>query len=237
LSDLLSQASVRYAVVNYGHTQFYSSQEAALFTSLLRQGHKCDIAIFLDGINDSLTAPSDIPGMTDGTAAGFLQAQDQAAENARYVTVSPLFPPLRVLDAVLRRLVGKALYERTSGPNFSEAKYDPVSIYRFNLSMIEKISEAENIHVLFYWQPTPFDYMSGAASRRTSSEFPRAQAIPEVNRAVLQTIKEGDFHFIADMFKDDAYTDIYVDLGHYGDKGNTLIAQRIADQLKKDGLL
>ena len=53
LSAMLSTSRTRYTVVNYGHTEFYSSQEALLFATLLRHGHKCDIAVFLDGLNDS----------------------------------------------------------------------------------------------------------------------------------------------------------------------------------------
>ncbi|MGA7906683.1 MAG: hypothetical protein WCA16_04675, partial [Candidatus Sulfotelmatobacter sp.] len=237
LSAILSQGPTHYRVVNYGHTQFYSSQEAVLFASLLRHGHKCDIAVFLDGLNDALTSPEDVPTLTGVTATAFLKEQeDVAAENSRYVIIAPSFPPLRVLNGLLRRLARNVTSEATpKAEQLAGTKYDPVAIYRFNMSMIQRTGKAEHVRVLFDWQPTPFDYMAGAEQRRTAFPYPAAKNIPSLNAAIRQEIKNSDFHFIADMFQGEAYQDIYVDLGHYGDKGNSMLAKMIADQLKNDG--
>jgi hypothetical protein len=236
LSAILSTGRTHYTVVNYGHTEFYSTQEAVLFATLLRHGQKCDIAVFLDGLNDSYGPRNDTPDMTVGTAAGFLKQEDEAAaENSRYVIITPLFPPVRVMNGLLRRLGLLPNASPESGRLSSGPKYDPAAIYRFLMSMINEMAEAEKIHVSFYWQPTPFDYMAGAEQRR--ARFLGQENIPSVNLAVRQTIKNSSFHFVADMFKDEAFDDIYVDGAHYGDRGNRMVAQVIADGLKNDGLL
>lgn len=235
LSEILSKGQTHYTVVNHGHTQFYSSQEALLFATLLRHGHKCDIAVFLDGLNDSQTASQDVPILTAGTTAGFLKEEDAAAaENSKYVTITPLFPPVRVLHGLLRRLVPHAysdVNQRAGG--LAATKYDPVAVYLFNISMIRQMAKQENVSVLFYWQPTSFDYITGAEQRRVIiSDF---ASIPSLNLAVRQEIKDSDFHFIADLFKNDPYAEDYVDWGHYGDQGNRKVAQVIANDLKADG--
>jgi len=236
LSAILSTSRTHYTVVNYGHTEFYSSQEALLFATLLRHGHKCDIAVFLDGLNDSYGPRNDTPDMTAGTAYGFLQQEDDAAaENSRNVIITPFFPPVRVMNGLLRRLVPLPKASPEAAGRLSETKYDPVAIYRFNMSMIKEMAESEKIQVSFYWQPTPFDYMAGADQRRARSMG--QENIPSVNLRVRQTINNRSFHFVADMFKEEAFDDIYVDGDHYGDRGNRMIAQVIADGLKNDGLL
>ena len=39
-------------VYNYGTPTYYSYQELILFSNLVYNGHKPDIVVFLDGIND-----------------------------------------------------------------------------------------------------------------------------------------------------------------------------------------
>jgi hypothetical protein len=234
LSAILSTGRTDYTVVNHGHTQFYSSQEAVLFATLLRHGHKCDTAIFLDGLNDSHTSLHDVPTLTVGTAVGFLKEEDAAAaENSRSLIITPFFPPVRVLNGLLRRLAPRTSpLANSDEEHLSGKKYDPIAIYKFNMSMVERIAETEGIRVSFYWQPTPFDYMAGAERRRLSE--PDSESIPILNLAVRQSIKSNNFHFIADLFKGDSYEDVYVDLGHYGDQGTRRVAQVIADGLKND---
>ena len=232
LSAILSTSRTRYTVVNYGHTQFYSTQEAILFATLLRHGHMCDVAIFLDGLNDSHASLDDMPAMIPGTALGFLREEDAAKEgNSRYIYFTPLFPPVRILKGLLRRLLPKAnpQAESLSGP-----RYNPITIYRFNMSMIEGIAAADNIHVLFYWQPTPLDYIPGAEQRRTDLA-PGNENIPILDLAVRHDIKSPNFHFIADLFQNQSYEGIYVDRAHYGDTGNRMIAQVIASDLRSEG--
>src|SRR5262245_19902903 len=49
LSRTLPERAV--TVVNHGHSYFFSSQELALFQTLLRRGGRGDFAVFLDGVN------------------------------------------------------------------------------------------------------------------------------------------------------------------------------------------
>jgi hypothetical protein len=231
LSAILSAGPTHYKVVNMGHTWYYSSQEVALFTTLLRHGQKADLAVFVDGLNDFNFSPGDVPWSTDRASAGYLKEEKlAAATNSKQITIGPYFPPVRILNRMLGR--------RPAG---SEADadaivdYDRLNIYRFNMSAIQKIAEAGNIGVAFYWQPTPFDDLPGAEQIR--KDLKASEAIPQLNLSIRQTIKHPDFHFLADLFRQEIYQDVYVDQVHYSDKGNRLVAQAIVDSLRKEGRL
>jgi len=57
------------------------------------------------------------------------------------------------------------------------------------------------------------------------------------NASIRRKITDSSFHFIADLFQQDTYEDIYVDQVHYGDKGCRRVAEAIAASLKNAGLL
>ena len=230
LSEILSKSGTHYNIVNHAHTWYYSSQEAALFAALLRHGQRCDVAVFLDGLNDNVTW-GDLPHFANRTTNGFLTEEKTAEGTAsKQVYISPEFPPVRVLH----RLFGRRPAADNPDAGVPPPDYDPVGIYRFNLAVIEKMAQDANIKTAAYWQPTPFDYIAGAERNRKAD--PIFERIPRSNASV-QNITSGSFHFIADLFKQENYEDIYVDQVHYGDKGSRLVAEAIAASLKSAGLL
>lgn len=55
ISNVYSDKKIR--VFNFGRAYYYSTQELALLLQLLRKGYSFDIAIFIDGWNETLQAP------------------------------------------------------------------------------------------------------------------------------------------------------------------------------------
>jgi hypothetical protein len=234
LSAILSKTGTPYKVVNHGHTWYYSTQEAALFANLLRHGQRSEIAVFLDGLNDSLSSV-DLPTFSSEVASGFLKEERAASGmTTTHLVVSPAFPPAIVLNRLLGRLFGRQPPTNNADAGGPVVAYDPVDIYRFNLTAIEKMAEAANVKLAVYWQPTPFDYIAGSEQRRKGRNW---KEIPRVNALIRQRIPDSSFHFIADLFKTYSYEDIYVDRVHYGDEGCRLIAEAIAANLKSTGLV
>ena len=231
LSEILSKSGNHYNIVNHGHTWYYSSQEAALFATLLRHGQRCDLAVFLDGLNDNVTW-GDAPHFANRTTNGFLKEEKTAdGMAAKQVFITPDFPPVRVLNRLFRR---RSAMDHADA-DAAGAGYDPVDIYRFNLTVIEKMAEAAKIKTAAFWQPTPFDYIAGAEQNRKPD--PILERIPHSNALVRQKIADSTFHFIADLFKQDNFEDIYVDQVHYGDRGSRLVAEAIAASVRSAGLL
>jgi hypothetical protein len=236
LATILSTDQTRYNVVNHGHTFHFSSQELALFITLLRHGQKCDLAIFLDGLNDAFQGRADYPRFTDITAAGFLKEEQAASQaDSTKITISPSFPPVRILDGMRRRLFPpKAVASAAEWT--PPITHDPASIYLLNISVAQKVADVENIKVAFFWQPTPFDYINGAEQHRNTFMSPSLQ-IPGLNRFVRENARTRGFHFISDIFSRETYEDMYVDRTHYGDTGSRMVAQAIATNVRADGFV
>jgi hypothetical protein len=57
-------------VYDFGHSGYYSTQERILFTRLVVAGHVPDVAVFVDGLNDS-GAVDDVPMTMPRLAAGY----------------------------------------------------------------------------------------------------------------------------------------------------------------------
>jgi len=70
LSDVLNKRAkelgldVQIEITNYGHGYYYSTQEVLLLEQLLRSGHRPNLVIFLDGVNEGQLS-SDGPFFTD----------------------------------------------------------------------------------------------------------------------------------------------------------------------------
>jgi hypothetical protein len=224
LAAILSMGNLHYTVVNHGHTSFYSSQELALFIDLLRRGQKADVAVFLDGLNDS--APF---AMNDETMDADSIAGAVAAQSSRQIIVTPEFPPVKTLN-LLHRLTSRSHPESAQTPMSG----DPVDTCRFNRSVIRSVAREAGVKVAFFWQPTPFDYIKDPQDPARAS--PTFVNIPRWNARVRDGVNEAGFHFIADLFRGHEYEDVYVDHVHYGDKGCLLVAQAIAAGLKQDAI-
>ncbi len=203
------------AVTNHGHSYFFSSQELALFETLLRRGDHCDVAVFLDGLNESgIYSHHDTPAFTDRMAVAMAREQARNPSARSYFWLSPDFPPLRLVGAIGGRLIRPPAPPADQSPT-----YDQVNTYQFNLSAEAALGSMHGIKTLFFWQPVPGE--NGYAPAR------------DLAARVRQSVKADNFYYIADIFKDMDSRDVYVDYHHYGDIGNERIAENIAGEVLK----
>lgn len=225
------QPNIRFEFVNQGHSYYYSSQEAALFLTLLRRGYRCDGAIFLDGLNETTDySLEDQPAFTARTAAAFLREQSENPSRRRALIITPFFPPVRMVSRLLG-MTGVA----ASIPGVARSEtYDRIDKYRMNMLAIEKTAEAANVKAAFFWQPTPFDYLDQAEQNR--KPFVRARMVPGLNARARSEIVNPSFYFIADALLGRKYEQTYVDITHYGDEGGQVVAEVIARKLAGAGM-
>ena len=206
------------SVTNYGHSYYYSSQELALFQILLRRGERCDIAVFMDGLNDSFAySLSDVPEFTDRMTLAMAKEQQSNPTSQAYIRVSPDFPPVRLLRGIVRKLARRP--EPVLRPEqFPARDVGPdVSTYQFNLSTGAALGSVYNVKTIYFWQPVPGDALY-APSRDLAAR-------------IKQAVKAENFHFITDIFKDVDPRDVYVDYHHYGDVASERIAEAIAREV------
>lgn len=220
----------RIVVTNHAHLGYFSSQEAALFFWLLRSGRRADLAIFVDGLNDS-SVISDRPNVDfDETVS---------AADEPMIRFSDRFPPMRVARALRKRING----ETTSSWPPHGNEIEPfatmaVARYRANVRLIRAAAAAFGIRTLFVWQPTPYDFTSIDARdetiRRLQSLWRWDPVLAPMNKRVRSYGSEEDFLFMADLFADRRFADTYLDPLHYGDAANrdfgAAIVRRIVER-------
>ncbi|MBY0526146.1 MAG: hypothetical protein K2R98_22320 [Gemmataceae bacterium] len=208
-------------VVNHGHCFFYSSQELLLFQLMLRAGQHCDVAIFLDGLNEINAEHKEgreQPAFTGRAAKAFRREQEMSQPGGRHLFVSPQFPPFR-----LGRALG--LGKPPAEPEVTEAQMMEVvanvaRVYPFNVDLARRTAAMKGVRPLFLWQPTPEEYFDPGRHN------PRRA---DMNRRILATVKGDDFHSLLDLFKDEKFDGVYVDQWHYGDKACQRVAERIVE--------
>jgi len=205
-------------VTNQGHSYYYSSQELALFQILLRRGDRCDVAVFLDGLNDSFAySLKDVPEFTSRMTVAMAKEQQSNPTAQAYIRVSPDFPPVRLLLGFGRKLAGKP--EPALGPaKFPARDVSPdVSTYQFNLKAGTALGSLYDVKTLYFWQPVPADALYAPSQ--------------DLATRIKQAVKAENFHFIADIFHDADPHDVYVDYHHYGDVASERLAEAIAEEV------
>jgi len=219
-------------VINHGHLGWYSSQEELLFEWLLRGGKRADVAVFLDGFNDSRYR-DDVP---DGDAA--------PQPEQRMIQVSPEFPPVRFVRTVLRKLARRAApatWPPTRSDDIARLATNTARRYEANVQLGRAAASTAGIRTLFVWQPTPFEAIHAPpddpAVKRVFAVMARNPVIEPANALVRQRMQGDDFVDLSRLFANDRFGDVYVDSCHYGDVASAKLAAAIAAEITRRRLL
>ena len=202
-------------VVNYGTPTYYSYQELILFSNLVYNGHKPDIVVFLDGINDFWFA----------TAAYYRQSY-----------FSYVFR--QVFDKGLKS-DGKFQLVDTADAMFKDPKTIPlkeyndklVSNYFENIENIRMMCDLAGAKPFFFSQPSPFynypnQQKDPVCFKDTNTRF--NYIYPLVKK---HGIEHRDFVFLGDMLHDEkGYP--FIDGLHYSPSFIKKVASRILDEMK-----
>ncbi len=217
LAHTLPERSV--TVINHGHSYFFSSQELALFQTLLRRGGRCDFAVFLDGLNDAfLYSLQDAPAFSNRMRSAFEQEQRRnPTVETHFFWISREFPPLKLLASIKSRLVGQRIAVTHPLLTHSGPTYDALRKYQLNMAAEAALGSTQGIKTLFFWQPVPDD--------------PDYAPQRELARKIRQSVHSNTFHFVADLFSGVDPADVYVDQHHYGDTACERVAEVIATEI------
>ena len=202
-------------VHNYGTPTYYSYQELMLLTNLIYNGHKPDIAVFLDGINDFWFA----------TAAYYRQSY-----------FSYVFR--QVFDKGLKtngdfQLVDTADDMFMDPVNVPLKQYNDklVSNYFENIENIRMMCEMAGTKPYFFSQPSPFynypnQLKDPVCFKDTSTRY--NYIYPLVKR---NGVAHKDFIFLGDMLHDEqGYP--FVDGLHYSPEFIKKVSGRLLDEMK-----
>src|SRR5579864_4183434 len=156
--------SRKISVYNFGRLAYVSTQEFLLYYSLLAAGHRPDLAVFLDGLNDFVYLTGE---------PAFTPQLRQMVDQRRYLGV-PIWSA--GIEALKYRQIGREIVEalpltraalwmrdirhtpaKLAGPSPDDPAVLEGVIQRWlhNKDLIEDLSARFQVQPVFVWQPVP----------------------------------------------------------------------------------
>jgi hypothetical protein len=208
------------AVFNFGQRSYYSLQERLLFQKLIQRGFKPDLAIFVDGLNDTHN----------------IGVPRYACVN-RDIVSNSLRCPTRGLCLPIARLVQDAV---NPALRLEPVDLPPADDQGFNMRLIERwrdqwsrtqaLARAEGIPALFVRQPVPgfaYDLDYHAFAVPSDVRIARSAYTYPLWEEALGSSPDFSYLDLAYMSQDRQEA-LYVDLVHYTAGFMRDIAQEIA---------
>jgi lysophospholipase L1-like esterase len=225
-------------VTNLGAEGYVTNQEVILLSQQLKAGRKPDIAIFYDGINESLVG-SFSPGIpTAHWNFDMIKNRVGMGPGSKLVLLnsSHLFQLIKLL---------LENYGQNGLPTFSDAELTAkaqatLENYETNLRFVHLLASAYGFKTYFFWQPTLAYGAKPLAPFEQELKEARSEELGgRVHRGLKAVYKEAEarsaasesFFFLGHVF-DKVQELIYVDEFHLDPQGNQIIAQAIAQTVR-----
>lgn len=235
-------------VTNFGQYSYISTQEVIELMLQLQKGNIPDVVIFYDGVNDTFGAfQLGVAGLPQGEFRR--EREFNLLENSQ-IRILAAQSAIRRLHTV--RFLNGALEKfglRHNNIGTIPLEYEkPVSdkatlahkvaeTYLNNINLVKALSNAYGFKCLFYWQPMIYLKQHLTEYERMSigldCNYPGMKEIYLDTYALMRERAAGlkndiAFHDISSIFSD-THEPIYIDFNHIGEKGNSLIAQRMVE--------
>jgi lysophospholipase L1-like esterase len=244
LSRALADSARPLCVTNFGQPGYVSSQELIALAMEVRNGARPQLVVFYDGDNDAYAA------MQTGVA-GVPQNEEHRRQEfnlsarpadmfglalQRLVTHSGLYRLAETVgDKVLVRSPRRtAIMSRDQGGD--DLPQRTVAVYMENVRLIETLSRTYGFRTFFYWQPLVFDkrHLSPdeTAEARGNETFARFwRRVRTALKAEPALAADANFSDLGGLFADRP-DPLFIDFAHVSEQGNTLIAERIARDVR-----
>jgi lysophospholipase L1-like esterase len=225
-------------VTNLGAEGYVTNQEVILLSQQLKAGRKPDIAIFYDGINESL-----VGGFSPGIPTAHwnfemikARVENGADSKLGLLNKSHLFQLVRLL----LENYGENGIPRISDGELAARAQASVENYQVNLRLVNILAGAYGFKTYFFWQPTlaygakplvPFEReLKEARSKELGGRVHRGlKAVYQ--EAETRSAASGSFVFLGHVF-DRVQELVYVDEFHLDPQGNQIIARAIAQTVR-----
>jgi lysophospholipase L1-like esterase len=238
--ELNTNPSACVEVTNLGVEGYVTNQEVILLSQQLKAGRKPDIAIFYDGINESL-----VGGFSPGIPTAhwnfeMIKTRFENGADSKQVLLnnSHLFQLIKVL---------LENYGQKGFPSFSDAELTTraqatLQNYETNLRLVHLLESAYGFKTYFFWQPTlAYGAKPLAPFEQELEEARNKELGGRVHRGLNAVYQEAEtrssasesFVFLGHVF-DKVQELIYVDEFHLDPRGNQIIARAIAQALRLD---
>jgi hypothetical protein len=236
-------------VYNFARPGFIAPQASALFEQLLRAGAVPQVAVFVEGINESVWQGSD-PQYTDRLTDMVDQinsAQGGPGWSARARDLLVSLPITRLAGLVMQRM--RRPGDTAAAPQFGAGRRvetdDVLRRWIGNKRLRDAVADAFGVKALTVWQPSPtyhYDlrhHLFAPALQQWGAPGP---SVMEQSRAMYAAADAGrrdpdvqrDFLWLGDLQRD-RVENFYVDSLHYTGAFSAEIAAAIFDELARCG--
>ena len=227
---LAARTGRRVCVYNFGCSYYHSTQERITFERLLCRGHRPDMVVFLDGMNDVHRLYDELPYRQSFERHFDLNNGERALQALIHIT-----PTGRLLRGLERRISSRPaeadLHERQA-----ETPY-LLNRYLTNKVIIEGICRELGITPVFVWQPSPGYKYDLKYHLFAQADYPgQAFAYESLAKIARNRDLGSSFLWCADLQENEQEC-LYVDAAHYSAKFARKLANAIADMITARGLL
>lgn len=247
LARRLAELGHPAAVANLGQLAHNSTQETVALHQLLKEGHRADIAIFYDGINEMVCAEQS--GAADrvfNEAARRAEFNLLLPDRRRDLVAAALIAGLPRTVRRLRTLTGLGLRGPLPDGRVDLAAVDiaalarrVIEVYAANLRLVRLLGGAYGFRPIFFWQPVITTKRVKTAdelffeARFTGDLTLRRRlfgAIIEERRCHPELAEAAGVIDLSRLF-DDRPDPVYIDLYHLSEPGNAAVAEAMLPAL------
>lgn len=227
-------------VANLGAEAYVTNQEVILLMQQLKSGRRPDVAIFYDGVNDSILGGYSPRIPTAHWQYEAIKGRFEGASEAKLGFLAHSYS-----WAFARKLVNKfrgkdpAAYAGPSDDELAALARATLDNYQANLRIVRTLAAAYGFKVYFFWQPFlgygdkplgPFERELREAGNKTAGgEIQRGMAAV-YREAERRSASSGDFVFLGRAF-DAVREPLYSDGMHLAPRGNAIIARVLAGKV------
>jgi len=215
-------------VYNFGRAFYYSSQEMQLFLSLVKEGKIPDIAVFLDGLNDTRV-------LADGVDEPYLSSTLRNIFKTGFYLGKNVMPVLTALYDIREARAEQKGAFGLDDAGIKKRAAAVLAIYRSNEAIIRQIAAYYHVKTYFFWQPVPhYSYDLSNHQFKKKEHYP-GDSVYRLYNEVYRSAATGPMDgtvFLGNIFKDKK--DVYIDRHHYNPSGCRMIAEEIVRVVKQD---
>ncbi len=222
---------VQIEVTNYGRGMYTPAQELALLTTLIKAGHRPDLAIFMDGANWG--SKKDAPYFTDKLKNTFLNSQFESYDRMSVLNRLNWIPMVRLANALKYAFIKRM---SASQPKTETVETDPPGDYveiiaqRFEIThrLMEQTCRSVNIQSLFFLQPDSLYTYNKNLFRRSPLPDDHLRRI-EFRKRFYGQLKPAGYMDLTGLFAEwGADRKAIIDNVHYSPLFNRFLAEHIA---------
>lgn len=229
-----AQYNNRVVVYNFGRGFYYSTQEKILLELLISENINCDIAIFLDGLNEFIHL-EDEPIYTYHLNEIFLKDENLKSKNyfREFISETSIGRVQRIFSKFLKNSKKRITSINDNKIYNRDSEYF-LNRYLFNKTNIQNLAKRYDIKCLFVWQPIPsYKYNQSYhpfAKNGYGIHEHSSNAYLEFENNYLQVQDKLDFLWLGNI-QESLNKRLYVDIVHYNAFFNDLISKKISEHL------